>query len=836
MMPASRAALVLTGLLGACPWLWGCAPRAPLEGPPPPPRVEAPKDAGELSLAADAAPVSRGDAWESAAVDRAVSDALAEKKLPGCVVLIGTRNETLLRRAYGSRSVEPAVEAMDAETIFDLASLTKPIATSLAVHILADRKALSLDDKVSRHLSAFAVPGKDKITVRHLLLHTSGLPAVAPRATFARGGADMLQKIAQLSAAPAGSRFRYSDVGYVVLSELVAKVAGRPLDVFAREAIFEPLGMRNTGFRPSSGDAARIAPTERKDGVPLRGEVHDPIAASLGGVAGNAGLFSTVDDLGRFARMLLARGNAGASSGAGPGAIGSVPPSKVSPGGRILSEAAFHEWTAVHDVPAGLRTPGWDVRTTLSLNRAENLSPRAFGHGGYTGTGLWVDPTRDLFLVFLSNRVHPDGKGNAAALVAKIGGVAVDAVDASLGRSPRSKLCVGPTEPGIDVLMGEGMRRFAGKRVALLTNAGARTRSGETTLAALKRALGDRLTLLFVPEHGFGADGEGKIADGVVEGVPARSLFGARLSPDDAAFGLFDVLIVDLPDVGLRFFTYAATLHRVMRAASARGKEVLVLDRPNPLGALDVDGPTDVPAGSFVHHHPIPLVHQMTIGELSWLLDAEEHLGTALDVVPMRGYRPRGWFDESGLTWSPPSPNLLTFDAALAYAATALIEGTNVSVGRGTEEPFQVLGAPWFKPELVLRELAQAKLAGVQFAAATFTPAAAARFANQPLPALRMRVTDRASYRPVRVGLAIATALRSVHRGEWDVTKLDDMVGSKVATAVVEGKALSAVESVYAKDLASFTRRRAKYLAYGGCENDARLGTGTGASANGAKE
>lgn len=811
--PASRTRLarrVVMGvaLLTACLQL-GCPRAAETPETPPPldasaamhlaPAPKLPSEPLDAAPQVDAAAAPVRPLSDPSAIDRAVNAAIGEGKLPGCVVVIGTHDSVLFKRAYGLRSVEPTREPMDTATVFDLASLTKTVATASSLLVLEDRGLLSLDSPVSKYVREFSGKGKEAVTVRELLLHTSGLPAVTSHRDYTHGIADAMKRLGSLSLPVAPeTRFRYSDVGYVVLGEVVARVSGKPLDVFAREAVFGPLGMTQTTYLPPADWLPRIAPTERRrDGTMIRGEVHDPISSLLGGVAGNAGVFSTADDMTRFAQAILGKGSLG--------------------GKRLMSEDALRKMLAVHDVPGGLRALGWDVHSPLSINRADLYSRHAIGHGGYTGTGLWIDPSRDLFVLFLSNRVHPDGKGAVNPLVAAIGNIAVRAVDDAVGKAVPPSDCDSPrTEVGIDALAADGFKRLAGKRVALVSNSGARTANGETTFAALKRALGSRLTLLFVPEHGFGVDAEGKIADSVYDGVPVKSLYGSRLSPDDDAFSRFDELLVDLPDVGARFFTYGATLHHVLKAASARGKPVTVLDRPNPYGGLMVDGPTEVPPRSFVQHHPLAMLHGMTLGELGLLIDADEHLGTDFEVVPVRGWRRGALFDETGLIWVAPSPNLPTFGAALAYQATALVEGTNVSVGRGTATPFEMVGAPWLKAEAAARALGGMALGGVEFESETVTPSAKP-YAGQRIPTLKMKITDRAAYRPIRVGLAIATVLRAQNPKEWDTAKLDDMIGGRLAEAVREGASVAALEDVYRTDLASFTAKRAKYLIYGSC-------------------
>jgi CubicO group peptidase (beta-lactamase class C family) len=342
-----------------------------------------------------------------------VERAIAEKKLPGCVVLVSWRGEIVHREGYGSRQLEPDEVAMKADTVFDLASLTKPIVTATSVMILIERGKLRLDDLVAKHLPDFAANGKDAITVEHLLLHTAGLIADNPLSDYTDGPETARQRIRALKplAAPA-ERFIYSDMCYVVLGMLVEKISGQPLDQFARENIFEPLNMRETTFNPKERLRKRAAPTEKRDGQWLVGEVHDPRAAKLGGVAGHAGVFSTADDLAKYAQTMLDHGRRGNA--------------------RLMNEETWKLMTQARAVPRdGRRGLGWDIRTGYSINRGKKLSDAAFGHGGFTGTSLWIDPEKQLFVVFLSNRLHPDGKGSVNPLAGRIADVVVESLQST---------------------------------------------------------------------------------------------------------------------------------------------------------------------------------------------------------------------------------------------------------------------------------------------------------------------------------------------------------------------------------------------------------------------
>jgi uncharacterized protein YbbC (DUF1343 family) len=538
----------------------------------------------------------------------------------------------------------------------------------------------------------------------------------------------------------------------------------------------------------------------------MRGQVHDPRAFRLGGVAGNAGLFSSAQDLSRYARMVL-----------GLGALD---------GARMMSSAAMEKMLAPHDVPGGIRALGWDMQTTYSANRGNSLSRRAVGHGGYTGTSLWIDPEQDLFVLFLSNRVHPNGKGSVNGLAGAIGSLA----GSLLGPPPLAAsdpgLAKGPLAMGIDALIAEKFAPLHGVRFALLTNDAARTRDGIRTTDVLAAQPG--LVALLSPEHGLSASRDEIIADSVdtQTRLPIYSLYGGTLAKRakgaERSLTLpahIDVVLVDLPDVGARFFTYASTLHATMKVAAERGLRVVVLDRPNPINGMDVAGPMLKPSErSAVNHHPLPVRHGMTMGELAELMNADEHLGVRLQIVRMPHYDRKAFWDQTGLTWWPPSPNLRRVDEALLYPGLALVEGTNVSVGRGTDTPFEVVGAPWIDGPRLAGELERAGLSGVHFEATSFTPNSSPkvnRYAGTPCQGIRLRVEDRASFEPVRTGLAIAIALRRLFRSDWDSTRLHRAIGDPaVSEAILKPRHLAEVEALFKDDLAAFRAKRLKYLLY----------------------
>ena len=342
-------------------------------------------------------------------IEAIVTEGLERERMPGCVVLVGRSGRIAWLKAYGARQLVPEVVPMTTDTVFDLASLTKPVATAASIMTLIEQGRLNLDDKVSKYIPDFGTNGKDAITIEHLLTHQAGLIPDNALRDYQDGPKLAFERIHQLDLrAEPGTRFIYSDVGFLVLGELVERISGKPLNKYAQSTIFEPLGMVETMFLPNESLRARAAVTQQRDGHWMQGEVHDPRSFELGGVAGHAGLFSTASDLAKYAQMLINGGQ-----------LGDV---------RVLRKETIDLMRKPSEVSSGLRALGWDVRTGYSSNRGDLFSDQAFGHGGFTGTAIWIDPQLELFVVFLSNRVHPDGKGSVNSLAGRIGTIAAASI------------------------------------------------------------------------------------------------------------------------------------------------------------------------------------------------------------------------------------------------------------------------------------------------------------------------------------------------------------------------------------------------------------------------
>ncbi len=342
-------------------------------------------------------------------IDEIVAEGLSRKKMPGAVVLVGYRGHIVYHKAFGFLQTKPQKVPMQPDTVFDLASLTKPVATASSIMRLVERKLVDLDAPVARYIPEFAANGKGKISVRQLLIHTSGLIPDNSINDYKNGPAEAFRRIHELKTVyEPGTDFRYSDVGFLLLGEIVERISGKNIHEYSREKLFEPLGMRETGFLPGEALKKRAAVTQQRNNRWMKGEVHDPRAYALGGIAGHAGLFSTANDLALFAQMLINKG--------------------CLNGRRVLSPETVRLMTSPVEVPGGFRTPGWDFRSAYSSNRGDLFSRSAFGHGGFTGTTFWIDPEQKLFVIFLSNRVHPDGKGSVNPLSGRISTVAAAAI------------------------------------------------------------------------------------------------------------------------------------------------------------------------------------------------------------------------------------------------------------------------------------------------------------------------------------------------------------------------------------------------------------------------
>ncbi|HYG75970.1 MAG TPA: exo-beta-N-acetylmuramidase NamZ domain-containing protein [Planctomycetota bacterium] len=729
-----------------------------------------------------------------AEMDAAITAAIAEKRMPGAVLWLEHNGESY-HRAYGNRALVPDVEPMTEDTIFDAASLTKVLATAPSVMLLIERGKIKLDEPVCTYLPEFTGDGKERVTVRHLLTHTSGL---RPGIGLSQPGSDEAFKqccAEKLTAAP-GTEFKYSDVGFILLGELVRRVSGRGVDAFAASEIYAPLKMSDTRFLPDASLRSRIAPTEKRGEEILRGSVHDPKCARMGGVAGHAGLFTTAADIARFARMML-------SGGTG-----------------VFKPETIALMTSVHtpETLGARRGLGWDIDTGYSRPRGQVFPLGSYGHTGFTGTCLWIDPFSKSFWILLTNRVHPDGKGNILPLQAALGTLAAEAIaDFDFGHVPGAL----PKRPadvlnGIDSLAARNFTDLKGLKIGLITNQTGIDRKRNATIDLLKAAPGVTLKALFCPEHGIRGDIDAKVSDSVDEktGLPVYSLYGESRAPKAEQLAELDALVFDIQDIGCRFYTYMSTLGLSLEAASKSGKIFFVLDRVNPVNGVDIEGPVHGGESTFTAFHSIPVRHGMTAGELAKMFNDERGFNAQLTVIPLENWSRKMWFDETGLPWINPSPNMRSVAAAGLYPGVGLLEFTSLSVGRGTDRPFEVFGAPYVDDLKFTAAMNRLNLPGVRFYPVRFTPAASV-FKGQLCGGVGIVVTDRAQCASVDIGIAAATTLNALYPREFTIEKFNVLLADvQTLNEVKKAAPLQEIKRLWAEKLDSFKVRRQKYLLY----------------------
>ncbi len=742
---------------------------------------------GVLLAMNSAAASSRFDQSALAGLEEAVASAIRRGDVPGAVVHIECQGQ-VYTKAYGQRSVKPRREPMTVDTVFDLASLTKIVATTPLLLRLVERGQVSLDAHVRTYLAEFTGHGKEAITVRQLLTHSSGLAPGIPSAEFVpRSYDDVIAWICRCRPpADPGSGTVYSDLNYHLLGEIVRRVSGEELDRLARREIWEPLGMTETGWLPGTALRPRIAPTEEVDGVVLRGEVHDPTSRRAGGLTAHAGLFGTAADLAKFARVL------------------------VNGGPPLLQRRTVAEMIVTQS-PPGLepeRGLGWEIRP--AFDRTVNEPPPgthcAYGHTGWTGTSIWIDPPRQLFVILLTNRNHPSG-GDAKPLRRKVATLATEAARP-----------VWAVRNGIDVLAEENFAPLAGLRVGLITNHTGTSRDGDSSIDLLAKAPGVKLVSLFSPEHGIRGDlDQEKIASEIDErtGLPIHSLYGETRQPLPEQLAGLDALVFDIQDAGCRFYTYVSTMGLAMEAAAKQKLRFFVLDRVNPIGGVHLDGPVEVSAPRFTSFHAVPIRHGMTAGELAQMFVAERGLDLDLTVVPLRNWSRALTFDETGLKWTNPSPNLRNITEATLYPGIGFLEFLQLSVGRGTAAPFEQVGAPWLNGNALAAALRDVRIPGLSAAPVTFRPESSV-FSGETCHGVKLTVTNRHTLRPMDAGLVIARYLAAHHTDEAKVAEKLDFLLCHPATAdaLRRGQSVDEIRALWEPELQAFARRRAPFLLY----------------------
>lgn len=805
-------------------------------------------------------------------IDGLVNQAIADKKMPGAVVLVGRKGKVVFRKAYGKRSLVPTVEDMTVDTIFDVASLTKPVATATSIMILVEQGKLRLNDTIGKFIPEIEEETAKKVTIQQLLTHTSGYRPDFDLGEKWTGREGMLAALKKEKLRnPPGTKFVYSDIGFIVLGEIVRRANGRTkrqlikeyksvseiaesnLNDFAKDNIFISLKQDKTDFleiKQNQGEnflkfvRENVAPTENikgqnsylgstfegdeKEGNKiLRGQVHDPTAFRMNGIAGHAGLFSTADDLARFCQMLLNGG--------------------ILDGKRILSAATVARMTKPYVVSekGDARGLGWDMNTSFSSNRGELFPIGSFGHTGFTGTGIWIDPLSETFVIFLSNRVHPDGKGDITEVRAKISTVAASAI---LDISPNqikefetrfntdvasqiadfkfqitNQLQIANRKSqivlnGIDVLEKNNFKPLENMKIGLVTNHTGRNRAGKTTIDILFEAKNIQLVSLFSPEHGIrGELDQSKINDSKDEktGLPIYSLYGESRRPKPEQLKDLDAIVFDIQDIGTRFYTYISTLRFVLEEAAKANKKVYVLDRTNPINGETVEGSlADENLLSFVATHTLPIRHGLTIGEIALMLNKERNINANVEIIEMENWQRSMWFDETNQTWINPSPNMRSLTQATLYSGIGLLETTNLSVGRGTDTPFEIIGSPWMEGQKLAEYLNKKSLDGVRFVPVKFKPSASV-FKDENCSGINIIITDRNKFQPVKTGIHIALALREIYPNEWKVENYNRLLVNKNNyNEIINRTPFENMQKGFQSQISEFMLRRSKFLLY----------------------
>ncbi len=750
-------------------------------------------------------------------IDAMVQDAVQTNLIPGAVLVIGHNNQVVFQKSYGYRSLVPTREPMEMNTIFDIASLSKVTGTTPSIMRLFEQGKLRLDDPVTKYLPEFQ-GGKSDITIRLLMTHFSGLAPdvdLVPRWSGYQTGIDKALNTKPIG--PAGVKFVYSDINFLLLGEIVRRLSGQTLAEFAHDQVFAPLGMTETEYQPSAALLPRIESTEIDDetGQPIHGVVHDPTARYMGGIAGHAGVFSTAADLTKYVEMWLNMGQFNGKQIFEPATI------------RKFSEPA-----SPADQPV-IRGLGWDIDSPFSSNRGELFPIGSYGHTGYTGTSLWLDPYSKTFIIFLTNVVHIHHGNSLSSLRSRM----ATRVAAMYDPNPPNTVAItgytetmsgagvhrviarqAETQTGLDVLEEQSFKPLRGKRIGLITNQTGLDRAGNRNLDQMLAAK-INVAAVFSPEHGL----EGKVDDDVANtkdaktGITVVSLYlpdKRRLTA--AQMQNIDAIVFDIQDVGARFYTYSCTLLYALEEAGKAHKQFYVLDRPNPITGVEVEGPEmDKDLQAFVGCYDMPLRHGLTFGELATLANSEQHWNADLHVIKMKDWQRGDWFDSTSLTWVNPSPNMRSLNAALLYPGIAMLEfNTNYSVGRGTDSPFEQIGADWIKGPALATALNQRFIPGVRVYPTKFEPISS-NFANQEIEGVRFVIIDRESFDSTRLGIELASALQTLYPGKLDFDKCKALIGNH---ALIEGLKSGTdpltLWLAVQQEAAAFIERRKPFLLY----------------------
>lgn len=902
-------------------------------------------------------------------VSTLINGAISAHKLPGAVVVIGHGGHIVFEQAYGVRKLagEPGLdgnpapaEPMTEDTIFDMASLTKCLSTATALMQLYEQRKLQFDDPIQKYLPDFNATHdaqRAQVTIRMLLTHTSGEAAdVNQKDAWGLAAPDKAEGFHRalttpLQSAP-GAVFRYSDINFILLGDLVETLSGESLDVYALEHIYKPLGMTETRYLPlakacgphqvagsaivwqrpplghmlfacpqgtwSTSLLPRIAPTAHDDEGKsdpatnpdfdrlLRGTVHDPSTRRMGGVAGHAGVFSTAHNVSLFAQALLDRLAGRPSNFPLKQSTLELMITPEQPGHRAndLSDSNAAQDRA-KEVRSGnsydpllapsypaissrsLRGYGWDIDTAFSKPRGDVFPIGSFGHTGFTGTSLWMDPGSNTYVILLANAIHPRGNPPISNLRGEVASAAAIALNL-YGETPPSDLRSESNRAnvltGIDSLEQQhfvplaeaAVRHNRHLNLGLLTNQTGVDAHGRRTIDILANDLpkavpSAKLNTLFSPEHGiFGKQDTTAIAAETdpATGLHVTSLYGAKDAdrrPSHEQLKDLDAVVIDLQDVGVRTYTYEAVTGYFLEAAAREKQEfhhdleIILLDRPNPTGGEQAQGPvSDAGLESYTDYMPLPVRNALTLGELAQYINGESSpalahtvdlfaptqkdngptevrsakgLGAHLTVIPVQHWSRSQYLDDTGLPWVNPSPNLRSLTAATLFPGVTLLETTSLSVGRGSSAPFELFGAgvpakdaktgaqkpTWFKASDVASALNARHIPGVTFAATTTAIGEDTNhypFHGQTIEAVRIALTDRKVLDSPEMGIEILSVLHRLYPEQFQVEKARFVANRATMDALERGDDPRSIAASWKPELDAFVARRSAYLLY----------------------
>ena len=701
---------------------------------------------------------------EKYVLQQALEEAVRKAEAPGAVALVGRGDEILFEGAAGLRQRPPTSLPASTDTLYDLASLTKVICTLSVVMQLRAEGKLRLDQPMGDFVP---LDWGKQVSIRQVLTHTAGLPPLLPGLrdrvhSLAEGVAEIAK--VELRSEP-GTRRVYSDLGFITLAQIVELIERDTFDAVCAKRIFKPLGLTRMGFKPSDDWKKNCAATEA---CPWRkkvmvGEVHDENAWAMGGVSGHAGLFGTAGEVGKFCAAYLA---------------GKVLPKEVIDEIATLKHVPFYPWQAI-----GWKIDPWDMGLEGHL-----ASRNAIGHTGWTGTSLWMDRDSGIYAVLLSNTCHPSREARDNRTLRQ---VFHRAVNAQLYPTRAN------VHTGLDAILWNEYDNVKNKRTGLLTHLAAVDQLGRDSMEVFGLRPEQMPRRIFTPEHGLrGAAEAGEHVSGERAATEVVSLYGEQKAPTPAQLADIDLFVVNLQDIGARYYTYLATMKGCLEACARAKKPVLVLDRPNPLGGEVLEGPFPEHTDSLVCAAKVPIRHGMSMGELAMFLkEAGALKDLDLQVVEMDGWRPGLPWEALGLPWVPPSPNIPTPETALVYVGMCLFEGVNLNEGRGTETPFYVCGAPWVDPEKVLARVPAALQSGARLEAVEYTPRSIPGKAAKPVHmdaacrGIKLTVTDAGALRSFGLACGLLRALHEAHPGKLEFNKhFDVLAGGPELRKLVTGK------------------------------------------------